>query len=176
MCFFSIEIGEQQSESWLKSLNDEQIKVLSYKILTAKTLEGFGGLMRKYCPSRCGRLFDVVVSGLLALPSSDSNDSKVKSVLNKEKLTALMTNEIGYSAFYKNQIGRFCWQPLKNVDLDALSTIVGTEQFKAIETKNRGKPVVHCYRTSNKANQHGHSNYNPFLDHDLRFISYSDRQ
>lgn len=137
-------------------------------MVTAKTLEGFGGLLRKYCPQRCGPFFTELIRKLV-----DSSDDPV---MKKEKLVSLMTNQVGYSQLYKNEMSRFCWQPLADVDIDQLETIVGRKEFQSIEKANRGKDVLHCYRTSNKLNHHGYGNYRPNLDYKFKFISYRHRQ
>ena len=143
-------------------------------MVTAKTLEGFAGLLRKYCLHRCGPFFTELIRKLVVLPASTSSSSD--PVLKKEKLVALMTNQVGYSQLYNNKISRFCWQPLADVNIDTLETIVGQGEFRSIESANRGNPVLHCYRTSNKSNHHGHGNYRPNLDYTFKFISYRSRQ
>ena len=80
-------------------------------MLTAKTLEGFGGLLRRYCPERCGPFFTELIRKLLLSPSPDDSTS-VNVVMNKEKLIALLTNQVGHSDLYNNKMRRFCWQPL----------------------------------------------------------------
>ena len=143
-------------------------------MVTAKTLEGFGGLLRKYCPQRCGPFFTELIRKLVDV--DPSTDSSSEPVLKKEKLVALMTNQVSYSKLYQNAIGHFCWQPLADVDINKLKAIVGQDEFRSIEKDNRGKDVVHCYRTSNKLNHHGYGNYRPNLDYKFKFISYRDRQ
>jgi hypothetical protein len=69
----------------------------------------------------------------------------------------------------------YCWQPLADVDIDLLAQIVGKNELHNIEKENLGKDVLHCYRISNKANRHGHSNYNPCMGYKFKFTGYKDR-
>ncbi|CAF1334115.1 unnamed protein product, partial [Rotaria magnacalcarata] len=39
----------------------ETIRSVTYEIVNAKTLEGFGGLLRKYCPRRWGPVFSELI-------------------------------------------------------------------------------------------------------------------
>ena len=157
------------------NLSSEGIRVVTYKILTAKTLEGFGGLMRKYCPRRCGPVFNQVIKELLDSSDSNTVQDKTKAVLIKEKLIALLTNEIEVTPLYKGEMTTLCWQPLADVDVNKLADIVGKETFSQIEKKNRGQRVLHCYRISNIANRHGYSNYNPNMNNTYPFTGYHRR-
>jgi len=159
-------IFQGKSEDVVKfELTTENINIVVYKIATAKTLPGFGGLMRKYCPKRCGEIFQCVVERLISV------DKEV--VIAMEKLTALLTNEINYGLFYSDLVN-ICWQPL--IDVSELYRVVGMDQVLAIEKKNVGKRVVHCYRLSHKPNRHGYGNFNPNMDNLFNFRSYSHRQ
>ncbi len=148
----------------------ETIRSVTYKVLNAKTLEGFGGLLRKYCPKRCGPLFSEVIKNLLILPETDGTP-----VLNKEKLIALLTNKVGYSRLYDNEMSNYVWQPLADVDIHLLATIVGKDVLKQIERQHLGEDVLHCYRISNKSNRHGYSNYKPNMNNKYKFTGYDDR-
>ncbi|CAF1362928.1 unnamed protein product [Adineta steineri] len=159
-----------RDNSTIFNFTPETIRIITYKVLTAKTLEGFAGLLRKYCPKRCGPVFTESIKNFMILPQTDENN-----VLIKEKLIALLTNTVGYSRLYDNQMSNFCWQPLADVDISLLEKIVGQDELKKIEQDNRGKKVLHCYRTINKANQHGHSNYNPNMNYTFVFTGYNDR-
>jgi len=112
---------------------------------------------------------------LLILTQSDETSGDNKTVSNKDKLVALLTNQVGYSRLYNNQIGDYCWQPLADVDINLLRKIVGRNELTKIEKENRGKPVLHCYRIINKANRHGYSNYNPCMHNVFKFTGYDDR-
>jgi len=160
-------IFQGSSEDVVKfDLSLENINIVVYKIITAKTLPGFGGLMRKYSPKRCGEIFQAVVERLVSIDSKDV-------VLAMEKLTALLTNEINYGLFYPD-LAQICWQPL--VEVAALYRVVGKEQVDEIEKRNQGKYVVHCYRLSNKQNRHGYGNFNPNMNNLFKFQSYYHRQ
>ncbi len=152
------------------NFTSETIRIVNYKILTAKTLEGFGGLLRKYCPKRCGPVFTEMIKNLLIVPPTTEG-----TVLNKEKLIALLTNEIGNSRLYTNEMSNFVWQPLADVSIYELSGIIGNKELQKIEKANLGKNVLHCYRVSNKSNQHGYGNYKPNMNNVFKFTGYNDR-
>ena len=139
-------------------------------MLNAKTLQGFGGLLRKYCPNRNNPVFTELIKNLLII--SDNNET---NSLNKDKLVALLTNQVGYSKLYTNEMAHFCWQPIANVDIDILEKIVGKGELEKIERDNLNKPVLHCYRPLNKNNQHGHGNDNPNMHYTFNFTGYRDR-
>ena len=141
-------------------------------MLRAKTLQGFGGLLRKYCPKRNNPVFTELIKSLLITSDRNNNDN---SSLNKDKLVALLTNNVGYSQLYKNEMSNFCWQPLADVDIDTVEKLIGKNEFKKIEQDNLGKEVLHCYRTSNINNHHGHGNYNPYMHYTFKFTGYRDR-
>ena len=123
-----------RTQSSVFSVTDETIRIITYKFLTAKTLEGFGGLLRKYCPKRCGPFFTALIKNLLIVPPVIEG-----TVLNKEKLIALLTNEVGHSRLYINEMSNFVWQPLADVDIHQLGEIVGQTELKKIETERYGK-------------------------------------
>lgn len=154
------------------NLTPETIRIVIYACLNTKTLEGFSGLLRKYCPKRCGPVFSEIIKNLLII--SETNED-VNIASKKDKLTALLTNKVGHSRLYNNEMSRYCWQPLIDVDIKLLASIVGQKELQEIEKENRGKDVLHCYRPSNKANQHGHSNYNPNMHYTFKFTGYNDR-
>lgn len=152
-------------------LTPETIRTITYAMLNAKTLEGFGGLLRKYCPKRCNQIFTELIKNLLITCDINQNGN----LLNREKLVALLTNQIGNTVLYKNEIAKFCWQPLQDVDIESLENIVGKVDFERIEKDNQGKLVLHCYRTTNKNNHNGYGNYNPCMHYVFKFTGYRDR-
>ncbi|UJR20468.1 hypothetical protein I4U23_023597 [Adineta vaga] len=170
MNFIDDNLQGNRDNSVIFNFTPETIRIVTYKMLTAKTLEGFGGLLRKYCPKRCGPVFTDLIKNLMIVPPSNE-----KTVMNKEKLVALLTNKVGYSRLYTNEMSKFCWQPLADVDINTLSNIIGRKEFNAIEKDNIGQDVLHCYRTSNKANQHGYGNYRPNMNYKFKFTGYDDR-
>jgi hypothetical protein len=150
----------------------ETIRIVTYKMLIAKKLEGFGGLLRKYCPKRCGPVFSELIQNLLIIPESNED---ADNSLNRDKLVALLTNQVGNSRLYINEMSRFCWQPLVDVNIHLLAKIVGKNQLQKIEKDNYGRDVLHCYRLSNKSNRHGCSNYKPNMHNIFKFTGYNDR-
>jgi hypothetical protein len=97
--------GDRNSTT-IYNYSDENAQIVSYKIITAKTLKGFAGLMLKYCPKRNGIFFDRVINKLL-------HDELAFMV--KDKLVALLTNKIDNRLFYYNlqnsrrrRYGQYC--------------------------------------------------------------------
>ncbi|CAF0963030.1 unnamed protein product [Brachionus calyciflorus] len=150
----------------------EAIQIITYAMLNAKTLDGFGGLLRKYCPKRNNQVFTELIKNLMK--PTDMNEN-VNNSLNRDKLIALMTNRVGNSFLYNNEMANFCWQPLTDVDINNLEKIVGPEEFRKIEKENLGKEVLHCYRCSYKNNHNGYGNYNPNMHYTFKFSGYRDR-
>jgi hypothetical protein len=99
----------------------------------------------------------------------------INTIMNKEKLVALLTNAVGHSRLYNNEMASYCWQPLADVDIHALANTVGKNEFRKIEKDNMGKDVLHCYRILNKSNRHGYSNYKPNMNNKFKFTGYNDR-
>jgi hypothetical protein len=89
----------------------------------------------------------------------------------KDKLVALLTNKIDNRLFYYNI--DHCWMPLvQKVDMDLIYKIVGDDDMANIVRYNMGKSVVRCYRITNLANYHKHSNHNPNLLNLFEFDGY----
>ena len=55
------------------------------------------------------------------------------------------------------------------MDIDQLESIVGRDQLRSIENRQRGNDVLHCYRISTKLNHHGYGNYRPNLHNVFKF-------
>jgi len=181
--FYEKDVPERVSKSTIMTLIDdsiqgnrdhsvtfditpEAIRVVTYKLHTAKTLEGFGGLLRKYCPKRFGPIFKEVLQKLVTLPESNLSNTSGEAFRNREKLLVLLTNEIGYSQVYTGELGTYVWQPSVFVDVTLLEKVLGTEKFREIQgntTVSKSNHGYHGYRASDKPNRHGHCNSNPYL-------------
>jgi hypothetical protein len=139
--------------------SQDNINVVTYKLITSKSLKGFGGLLRKYCPKRNGPFFDSMVKSLLL------------SENNKDKLIALMTNRIGLKCIYPWD--NICWMPLLKDDMiQVIRTIIG-DRFALIEADHiaHQKKVHRCYRLG-FTNCHKHGNHNPCEYNMFRFVGY----
>ena len=164
-------------------LNEDNVKMLVYIAVFSKTVEGFAGFMRKYCPGRRGLLFTFIIYRLLSGGCT----------LTKEKLVCLLTNKVGYTTFYQH-LDEYCWKPVgfsnceKEEDLNddlllvhrtteetmkRIRQIVGNDELRKIEKANMGKKVVKSYRIRNIPNRHGFSNFNPNPYHILTFTGYN---
>ena len=144
-------------------MTPEAMQVVVYKLLTTKTLEGFAGLLRKYCPKRFGPIFKEVVQQLVTLPESDLSDPSAKVYRNRDKLLVLITNEVGYSKVYSGDVGKHTWQPSAFVDVKLLEKVLGKEKFQETQRTTTTTRSFHLYRASDKPNRHGHCNSNPYL-------------
>eukprot|EP01103_Thecamoeba_quadrilineata_P002546 TRINITY_DN12495_c0_g1_i1.p1 TRINITY_DN12495_c0_g1~~TRINITY_DN12495_c0_g1_i1.p1 ORF type:complete len:958 (+),score=186.73 TRINITY_DN12495_c0_g1_i1:138-3011(+) len=149
----------------LASADSRDAEIVVNKIVNTKSLEAFGGLMRKYCSDRYGALFDRVVSGLCSAHTIDAENSR-------NKILALLTNKISHTVLYSD-LAHMCWQPL--VPIKQIRDIVGDQELKRIEKEHLDarKTVYHVYRSTNKPNRCGHCNHNPYRNNSLLFIGYS---
>jgi hypothetical protein len=144
-------------------MTPEAIQVVTYKLLTAKTLEGFAGLLRKYCPKRFGPIFKGLLQQLVTLPQSELSDPSGKAYLNRDKLLVLITNEVGHSKVYAGDVGQYAWQPSAFIDVKLLEKVLGTEKYRETQGTTTTYTSFHVYRASDKPNRHGHCNSNPYL-------------
>eukprot|EP00742_Colponemidia_sp_Colp-10_P008962 GILJ01009736.1.p1 GENE.GILJ01009736.1~~GILJ01009736.1.p1 ORF type:complete len:1004 (-),score=155.62 GILJ01009736.1:340-2919(-) len=149
--------------------SDSNMETLAYVACRSQTVDGFAGLLRKYCPKRCGKTLAFVVTRLLTDAQDPDSDSSGRS---REKIVALLTNRVQHQVFYRND--EFCFQPL--VPRDQLVQALGEPQLTEIEKENSrlSKCVVHRYRASNKPNQHGHSNHVPNWNMKYPFTRYAE--
>ena len=181
--FFDKEVPERATKSTIMTLIDDTIQgnrdhsvtfdmtpdaiqVVTYKLLTAKTLEGFAGLLRKYCPKRFGPIFKEVLQKLATLPESELSDASGKAYRNRDKLLVLLTNEVGYSKVYTGELGKYSWQPSAFIDVTLLEKVLGKEKFRETQVHRTTTTIrgIHVYRASDKPNRHGHCNSNPYLE------------
>ena len=155
------------------TLNDGNIELVANKACSCKTIEGFSGIMRKYCSSRCGVIFNKIVTKLL--------DIKTDVVLRKEKLYGLLSNHPfaladgseRYGKMYIGPMEKTCWKP-SHKQLNRLKEILGEPSVDKIEQDNikAGLMVYHRYRESDKPNRHGYCNSYPNSDMNHIFKGY----
>lgn len=168
--------------------SEEALRSIVYVATNAKTIDGFCGVLMKYCPRRAGVFFDAIVTKLISEPN--------KCQLAKEKLVVLLTNHTPESfkeVYPQLEERKICWQPrFPRRDLVA---VVGEEKLDEIEDEMMGEVgapynrnphtgqyvgtllsgswTLHRYRESNKANHQGHSNHNPNLEFVFPFRGYN---
>lgn len=155
------------------TLNDMNVELVANKAVNCKTIEGFAGILRKYCPTRCGLIYNEIIIKLL--------DAKSIVVLRKEKLYGLLSNHPfaladgseRYGQLYIGEQEKTCWKP-SLTQLNRLKEILGDESITKIEKDNISKnlTVRHRYRESGKPNRHGHSNLYPNPDLTYTFKGY----
>lgn len=113
-------------------------------------MEGFAGVMRKYCPDRCGSIFSEVFIRLLE--SYDESDvDNVGRATKKEKLMALLKNQIPTTTITTNVIygdmGQCHAIPSFDEQLRSLRRFIDEKKVEQIRLQNRGRLVVYCRKT-----------------------------
>ncbi|GAM22359.1 hypothetical protein SAMD00019534_055340 [Acytostelium subglobosum LB1] len=158
--------GRVDQNFYFDAKDQKNIDIIVYKTSQCKTIEGFGGLMRKYCSSWTGPIFLAIVQGLL-----DTN-----APLKKEKLCALLSNSINDKPlFTRYGMVDLVYQPFP-ATLNKIRHAIGVNKLSSIENANikEGKRVLHLYRLSNKPNRHGHCNDNPNDSLIYKFEGYNN--
>lgn len=168
--------GEFRNLSKFK-MTSENVVIVARKALMSKTLEGFGGILRKYCNCRNGPIFDKIYDGLI---NGTINGEDV--VLQKEKLYSLLSNELRYGKLYEGNIPvpqlsgkqweQFCWLPYYG--MSKVVKLLGADVVNRIANFNvsNNKLVFRKYRANCIPNRHGYSNHNPNYNSLYNFNGY----
>ncbi|CAF1606828.1 unnamed protein product [Adineta ricciae] len=140
-------LGEKQSTVAHNYGIDSHLVI--YVALNCKTLEGFAGVMQKYCPDRRGYIFSQVFIQLLE--SFDKNeDDTVDGATKKEKLMALLKNQISTTmstkVIYKDM--EEC-HSLPSIDeqLCKLRRFIDEKKVEELTLRNEGRLIVYCRKT-----------------------------
>jgi hypothetical protein len=126
--------------------SSENIRLVSHVALNSKTLEGFAGVMRKYCSKRRGPIFTEVFIQLLD-SFDDGNNDTVGTATKEEKLMALLENQISTTTATKaiyEDMGRCYSLPSLDGQLRSLRRFVDEQKVDQIALQNRGKLAVYC--------------------------------
>jgi len=128
----------------------ENIRLASYVALNCKTLEGFAGVMRKYCPLHRGPIFTEIFKKLLS--SFDNEDDETEAtVTNEDKLIALLANKIPTSTttkkVYNNMHAHYCSSNYQQRLCD-LRDYLERKNVVKIELRIFDKIVIYCRRVS----------------------------
>ncbi|CAF1609009.1 unnamed protein product, partial [Didymodactylos carnosus] len=147
--------------------SSENVRLVSYLILNCKTLEGFGGLMRKYCLQRCGPIFTEVVKQLILLDDDDDDDNNTVAVTKTDKLAAPFRNQISTATvekpLYKDEAMKgWRWNSGNESQIKRFKEFIDTRAITDIEyenwdkSENLEKSVFYCYRrrAPNKPQKH----------------------
>ncbi|CAF1418614.1 unnamed protein product [Rotaria sordida] len=130
--------------------SSENVRLVSYVVLRCKTLEGFAGLMRKYCSKCRGPIFTEIFKQLLLTYDNENNDTTVGAT-NKDKLVALLTNQISTQTIpkriYENMAQHYC-SPHLYGRLSDLRKFIDEKQVDQIEFHIFEKIVIYCCGTS----------------------------
>jgi hypothetical protein len=116
--------------------------------LNCKTLEGFGGVMRKYCPNHRGPIFSEVFIRLLELYDKGEDDT-VGTATKKEKLMALLKNQISTTTVTEviyEDMDQCHSLPCLDEQLRSLRRFIDEKKVEQIGLQNRGRLVVYCRR------------------------------
>ncbi|CAF2121226.1 unnamed protein product [Rotaria magnacalcarata] len=125
------------------------VHLVSHVAKNCKTLEGFAGVMRKYCPSRRGPIFSEVFIRLVESYDEGEGDT-VGTVTKKEKLIALLKNQISTTTATKviyDDMDQCHSLPSLDEQLRSLRRFIDEKKVEQIGLQNRGRLVVYCRRT-----------------------------
>jgi len=125
------------------------VHLVSHVALNCKTLEGFAGVMRKYCPNRHGPIFSEVFIRLLESYDEGEGDT-VGTATEKEKLMALLKNQISTTTATKviyEDMDQCHSLPSLDEQLRSLRRFIDEKEVEQIGLQNRGRLVVYCRRT-----------------------------
>lgn len=143
------------------------IPLVSKVALNCKTLEGFAGVMRKYCSDRRGPLFSKVFLELLDSYDEGESDT-VDTATKKDKLEALLKNQISTTTAAKaiyEDMDQCNSLPLLDEQLRSLRQFIDEKEVEQIGLQNRGRLVVYCRRTLMEERQNPRKrNYRYFLN------------
>jgi len=120
-------------------------------------------MLKYYCGTRSNSICFRVVDGLIR-----------KS--EKEKLIALLENKThGQFPIFTALLQDMVWIPMGDNTLRKIVDIVGLSTLKKIEKAHikSARGVRHIYRASDKPNQHGYCNSNPYPKHQYTFPGYN---
>ncbi|CAF3984380.1 unnamed protein product [Rotaria sp. Silwood1] len=136
--------------------SSESVRLVTYVALNCKTLEGFAGLMRKYCSKRRGPIFTEVFKQLLP-PYKDESDNIHVGVTKEDKLIALLSNTISTTITTKP-----IYHDMKQYDrshfdglIDALSWFIKQNNVYNIKYLIVRKPIVYGIGISTVSDQSG---------------------
>jgi hypothetical protein len=112
-------------------------------------LEGFAGVMCKYCPNRRGPIFSEVFIRLLESYDECEGDT-AGTATKKEKLIALLKNQISTTTATKVIYEDMdqCHSLLSlDEQLRSLQRFIDEKEVEQIGLQNRGRLVIYCRRT-----------------------------
>lgn len=157
-------LGEKQ-RAVIKD-DSETDRLIIYVALNCKTLEGFAGIMRKYCSNRRGPIFSEVFRALIV--SYDGNDDNtVGTATKKEKLMALLKNQVSTATSTQmiyDDMDQCDSLPSMDEELRSLRRFIDEKKVEQVGLQNRGRLVVYCRRTLMQDRQSSRKrNYRYFL-------------
>lgn len=124
--------------------SSENVRLVSYVALNCKTLEGFAGLMRKYCSHRCGPIFTEIFKQLLL---SYDDDDDTATATKDDKLMALLKNQVSTTTstkpIYNDRKQYYCRSSFYG-QLQALRGFIDENEVDQFQLKDRGPFAVYC--------------------------------
>ena len=149
------------------------VGLVSDVALNCKTLEGFGGVMRKYCPNRRGPIFSKVFLRLLELYDEDESEGQSEhdtagTATKKEKLMAFLKNQISTTTATKviyEDMDQCHSLPSVDQQLRSFRRFIDEKKVEQIGLQNRGRLLFYCRRTLMEDRQSRRKrNYRYFLN------------
>jgi hypothetical protein len=152
----------------------------------------FGAMLKIYCPSRGGDVFDRVVDNLVRAGTGSSTNNREKLEYLLSNLVPIAYEEIkdgdrkelvnlgaeekdgNYLPIYQGKDFNFVWLPSNHQSLVKILALIGKDRVRMIEEYHHYKNRVtgHRYRTSNVPNRHDYSNIKPYPGHVNNFVRY----
>lgn len=142
---------DEQDNKTRNSVRTEEEAIVAKSIAGSIDLPSFAVLLRRFCPTRNGAIFYKVVDALV-----HNHD--------KDKLLALLKNEVKSKPIYKDYLQDRVWIPFGGLEqIKKIRNIVGAAELSAIEREHvrLGRWTGHLYRASDLPNRHGHCNSKP---------------
>ncbi|UJR12761.1 hypothetical protein I4U23_016935 [Adineta vaga] len=140
---------QSEKEPVISHYSWENVRLAISAALNCKTLEGFAGIMCKYCPDRSDGLFSAIF--LQLLESYDKNEGDTDgTATKKEKLMALLKNQISTKTSTKviyNDMDQCDSIPSFDEALRSLRQFIDEKKVEDVALQNRGRLVVYCRRT-----------------------------
>lgn len=135
--------------------------------LNCKTLEGFAGVMRKYCSDRRGSVFSDIFIQLLDSYDKDEADT-VGRTTKKDKLVTLLKNQVTTTTATKavyEDMDQCDSLPSLDEQLKSLRRFIHEKKVTQVGLQNRERLVVYCRRTLMEDRQSRRKrNYRYFLN------------
>jgi 2'-5' RNA ligase len=137
-------------EKWSAVLVDKNASLMALSMARCVSKRAFCGRALAACPTRGGRVFDMLVALLCTDPQWPELQFKMRCIL-----TGKYNGDSARPLF-----GGLAWVHCSANTALRIREIMGKQEFAAVELQMHGR-VGWVYRESNIPNRHGHNNSNP---------------